>query len=67
MRLTRQLTANEQRALDCISMAVVANTTTLQPFDTETHRGSVGPRWATWVHMFENYTTAMNITGDARL
>ena len=39
----------------------------LPPFDTETDPGSVGPRWTKWVARFENYTTAMNITADARL
>uniref|UniRef100_A0AAQ4Q6X4 Gypsy retrotransposon integrase-like protein 1 n=1 Tax=Gasterosteus aculeatus aculeatus TaxID=481459 RepID=A0AAQ4Q6X4_GASAC len=46
---------------------MAGNTATLPPFDTETDPGSVGPRWNKWVQRFENYTTAMNITGDARL
>ena len=28
---------------------------------------SVGPRWTKWVQRFVNYTTAVNITGDAML
>lgn len=40
--------------------------TALLPFDTETDPGSVGPRWSKWVQRLENYTTAINITGDAR-
>lgn len=47
-------------------MSLAAHTALL-PFNTETDPGSVGPRWTKWVQRFENYTTAMNITGDARL
>lgn len=36
-------------------------------FDTETDPGSVRPRWNKWLQRFENDTTAMNISGDARL
>ncbi|CAL9691679.1 unnamed protein product [Knipowitschia caucasica] len=39
----------------------------LPHFDTETEPSSVGPRWNKWLQRFENYTTAVNITGDARL
>ncbi|XP_020555459.2 uncharacterized protein K02A2.6-like [Oryzias latipes] len=46
---------------------MAGNRATLLPFDTETDPGTVGPRWTKWVQRFENYTTAMNITGDARL
>ncbi|TKS65153.1 Retrovirus-related Pol polyprotein from transposon 17.6 [Collichthys lucidus] len=46
---------------------MAGNTAALPPFDTETDPSSVGPRWNKWVQRFENYTTAMNITGDARL
>uniref|UniRef100_A0A669DPM2 Gypsy retrotransposon integrase-like protein 1 n=1 Tax=Oreochromis niloticus TaxID=8128 RepID=A0A669DPM2_ORENI len=46
---------------------MAAHATPLPPFDTETDLGSVGPRWTKWLQRFENYTTAMNITGDARL
>lgn len=46
---------------------MAVNTASLPSFDTETDPGSVGPRWNKWLQRFENYTTAMNITGDARL
>ena len=37
------------------------------PFDTESDPSSIGPRSIKWTQRFENYTTAINITGDARL
>ncbi|KAK7933590.1 hypothetical protein WMY93_004486 [Mugilogobius chulae] len=46
---------------------MAAHASPLPPFDTESEPSSVGPRWTKWLQRFENYTTAMNITGDARL
>ncbi|KAK7919301.1 hypothetical protein WMY93_010585 [Mugilogobius chulae] len=46
---------------------MAAHASPLPPFDLESEPGSVGPRWTKWLQRFENYTTAMNITGDARL
>ena len=36
-------------------------------FDSETDPSYVGLCWTKWVQRFKNYTTAVNITGDARL
>lgn len=36
-------------------------------FDMESEPHSIGPRWTKWVQRFDNYVTAMNISGDARL
>lgn len=44
----------------------LGNTVALPAFDTETDPSSVGPRWTKWIQRFENYITAVNITGDAR-
>lgn len=46
---------------------MAAHVSPFPPFDIETEPGSAGPRWTKWLQRFENYITAMNITGDARL
>lgn len=48
------------------SMPLVAHTSLL-PFDTEMDPGSAGPLGTKWVQKLENDTTAINITGHARL
>lgn len=45
----------------------LAHSPSVPPFDTESEPSSVGPRWNKWLQRFENYTTAVNITGDPRL
>lgn len=44
----------------------LGNTVALPTFDTETDPSSVGPSWKKCIQRFENYITAVNITGDAR-
>lgn len=46
-------------------MALI-NTVALPAFDVESEQSSVGPRWTKWLQRFDNYSTAMNINGDAR-
>ncbi len=36
------------------------------PFDMDEDQLSVGPRWAKWVNLFDNFLAALNIADDAR-